>query len=51
MTQTQTPPAPVESLPDSQALRQRLRDRLRVPVTTYRLQLHHAPLLREKITV
>jgi (1->4)-alpha-D-glucan 1-alpha-D-glucosylmutase len=41
MNETLTQPAPVQRLFDPQALRQRLRERLRVPVSTYRLQLHH----------
>ena len=41
MTETLTQPAPVQRLIDSQALHQRLREGLRVPVSTYRLQLHH----------
>jgi (1->4)-alpha-D-glucan 1-alpha-D-glucosylmutase len=36
-----------ESMPDTEALRQLLRERLRIPVSTYRLQLHRGFTFRD----
>src|SRR5262245_51080336 len=47
MNETQGQPAATEPLPDPDALRQLLRQRQRIPVSTYRLQLHHGFTFRD----